>query len=230
VRGAPQRPANYRTAAGTAPRGAHRWRETDMKYMLALVALLLATALLGLPTQSTQAAEFEYVGAKACGKCHKKDKEGEQLGIWEKSEHAKAFKTLGSPKAKEAAQKVGVSGDPQKSEACLVCHTTGYGLPDKRFDKKFEMKDGVQCESCHGPGGEYKSKKTMKKISDERGPDGKGDSPTAKATGLIVPDEKTCKTCHSQEIAYNGKTYKNPSYKDFNFKEKFDKIKHPIPK
>jgi len=200
-----------------------------MKFAVAVFSLLLATALMGLTPQSAQAADAEYVGVKTCGKCHKKDKEGEQLGIWQKSKHAKAYESLGTPKAKEAAQKVNVSGDPQKQEACLVCHTTGYGAPEKQFDKKFEMKDGVQCEACHGAGGDYKSKKTMKKIREERGPDGKGTSATAKKVGLIFPDENTCKTCHAEQTTYNGKTYKNPKYKEFKFKEMFDKIKHPIP-
>ncbi len=32
-----------------------------------------------------------YIGAKKCGMCHKKDKAGAQLKIWEKSAHANAF-------------------------------------------------------------------------------------------------------------------------------------------
>lgn len=200
-----------------------------MKYALALFSVLLVAAWLTGPTGQARAAEPEYVGVKACSKCHKKDKEGKQFPIWEKTKHAKAYATLGTPKAKEAATKVGVSGDPQKSEACLVCHTTGYGADKSRFHKKFEMEDGVQCEACHGAGGDYKSKKIMKAIAEERGPDDKGVSATAKKTGLIIPDENTCKRCHSQEIKFNGKTYKNPKYEPFDFKKMFDKIKHPIP-
>lgn len=199
-----------------------------MKFVVAAFSILFMAALMLSAPPQGQAKEPEFVGAKACGKCHKKDKEGRQLGIWEESKHAEAYKTLGTPKAKEAAQKVGVSGDPQKSESCLVCHTTGFGADD-RHDRKFDMKDGVQCESCHGAGGEYKSKKTMQKISEERGPDGKGKSATAEKTGLIIPDENSCKTCHSPERTFNGKTYKNPSYKEFDFKKYFDKIKHPVP-
>lgn len=200
-----------------------------MRTLLAVVGVLLAAAFLVSTAPQVQAKEAEYVGVKECAKCHKKEKEGEQFPIWEKTDHAKAYKTLGTPKAKEAAQKIGFSGDPQKSEACLVCHTTGHGLPDSRFEKKFAMEDGVQCEACHGPGSEYKSKKTMKAIAEERGPDGKGNSATAKKTGLVIPDEKTCKECHSPERTFNGKTYKNPSYKDFDFKKNYEKIKHPIP-
>jgi Cytochrome c554 and c-prime len=200
-----------------------------MRQLLAVVGMLLAAAFLVSTAPQVQAKEADYVGVKECSKCHKKDKEGNQFPIWEKSDHAKAYETLGTPKAKEAAQKVGVSGDPQKSEACLVCHTTGASLPDSRFEKKFEVENGVQCEACHGAGSEYKSKKTMKAIADERGDDRKGTSETAKKVGLIFPDDNTCKTCHVPERTFNGKTYKNPSYKDFDFKKYWEKIKHPIP-
>jgi len=218
-----------RPAIPRAGHGHNRVEGYKMKQFLAVIGMLLAAAFLVTGAPQVQAKDADYVGVKACGKCHKKDKDGEQLGIWEKSDHAKAYETLGTPKAKEAAQKVGVSGDPQKSEACLVCHTTGHGAPESRFDKKFSMGDGVQCEGCHGPGSEYKSKKTMKQIADERGPDKKAASPTAKKVGLIIPDENTCKTCHSPERTFNGKTYKNPSFKEFDFKKNWDKIKHPIP-
>ena len=189
----------------------------------------IAMALMLLGSGVSGAAENSYIGVKECAKCHKKDKEGKQEAIWEKSKHSEAFKNLGTPKAKERAAKVGVTTDPQKSEACLVCHTAGAGEPADRFDKKFEMENGVQCENCHGAGSEYKKKKTMEKISEERGKDKKGVSATAKEVGLIIPDENTCKTCHAEQINYKGKVYKNPSYEAFDFKKSWDKIKHPIP-
>jgi len=200
-----------------------------MRIMLAVLATFLAAAFTFSVAPTVQAKEAEYVGVKECGKCHKKEKEGNQLGIWEESKHSKAFENLGTPKAKERAQKIGVSGNPQESEACLVCHVAGYGAPESQIGKKFAMEDGVQCESCHGPGGEYKSKKVMKQIADERGDDKKGKSATAAKVGLIIPDEKTCKQCHVPEIQRNGKTFKNPSFEEFDFKKRWEKIKHPVP-
>ena len=178
-----------------------------------------------------QAKDAEYIGVPGCtAKCHKKEDDGDQRSAWEKSKHAKAFENLGTKEAKERAQKAGVTTDPQKTEACLVCHTTGYGLDKSRFNKKFKMEQGVQCESCHGPGGDYKKKKTMRQIVRERGPDGKGQSATAKKVGLTFPDEKSCKTCHAPETTFNGKTFKNPSWKeDFDFKKAAEKMKHPVP-
>lgn len=213
--------AHFGSAGTVRPYGHRTFRSL-------LVLLGLATMLLAFAAE-TPAAEAKYVGVKSCGKCHKKTKQGEQLAIWKKSKHAKAYQALGTPKAKERARKIGFNGDPQKSEACLICHTTGFGEPAARFGNKFKMKEGVQCEACHGPGSLYKKRKVMKKIRKERGPDKKSVSPTAKKTGLIFPDENTCKNCHVKQIERGGKIFKNPSYEPFDFKERFDKIKHPVP-
>jgi nitrate/TMAO reductase-like tetraheme cytochrome c subunit len=87
--------------------------------------------------------------------CHKV-----QYESWQGLAHAKAFDTL---------------SDEEKGNAeCLECHATGGSA---------EM-PGVQCESCHGPGSEYKSMKVMK------------DKDASVAAGLVVPDEATCKGCH----------------------------------
>lgn len=190
--------------------------------------LLLGLALAVLPF-AVQAAEPRFIGVKSCVKCHKKEKQGNQLSIWKKSDHASAYVTLGKKKAKEKAKELGVSGDPQKAEACLICHTTGFGEDPARFKKKFKMEEGVQCEACHGAGNNYRKKKIMKKIYKERGPGRDGDSPTAKKTGLTIPDENTCKRCHAKEIKWQGKTFKNPSYEPFDFKKRFKKIEHPVP-
>ncbi|MDH4249294.1 MAG: cytochrome c family protein, partial [Deltaproteobacteria bacterium] len=199
-------------------------RANRMASLLGLVGVALTLVLLAPATPS--AAENEFVGVKDCGKCHKKEKEGNQLGIWEKSKHSEAFKNLGTPKAKERAAKVGVTTEPQKSTACLVCHTTGHDEPAARFDKDFKKEDGVQCEACHGAGGGYKKKKTMEQITEERKKN-KGVSKTAKETGLIIPDENTCKTCHAEQITFKGQVYKNPSYEPFDYKKMWEKIKHP---
>src|SRR3972149_1841440 len=175
-----------------------------MKSLMVLAGAVLLALLWSAP--ALQAKDPKYVGIAGCtSKCHKKEADGDQRSVWEKSKHAKAYQNLGSKEAKERAQKAGVTTDPQKTEACLVCHTTGYGLDKSRFDKKFKMEDGVQCESCHGAGDDFKKKKTMIQITRERGPDGKGESAMAKKFGLTFPDEKSCKQCHAPEGTFNGK-------------------------
>jgi hypothetical protein len=172
-----------------------------------LIIFLLAFAF-------TLNAQNKYVGVKTCGMCHKKANQGEQLKIWEGSAHAKAFKTLQSAEADKIAAEKGLKTKAAESPKCLKCHVTGYGEDASLFDKKFSMEDGVQCEACHGPGSKYKSSKTMK------------DQAKAVAAGLIVfADDaaiKTkCETCHND---------KSPTFKEFDFKKMWDKIKHPVPK
>lgn len=204
--------------------------EIVMRILLSTACLLLAAALFPpAPMATASSTEAKYVGVKTCSKCHKKKKQGEQYKIWLASDHAQAYETLGGGKAKKKAATLGISGNPQRAEACLICHTTGSGEPKSRFDRKFKISNGVQCETCHGAGSLYKKKKIMKQIYKERGPHRKGKSPTAEETEARRPNEKTCTRCHAKQITWKGKTFKNPSYKPFNFKERFDKIKHPVP-
>ena len=150
---------------------------------------------------------YMYVGVSKCATCHKKAKDGEQLKIWEASAHSKAYKMLTSEEGLAKAKELGVK-DPQKSEKCLTCHAPEFNK-EKLWDKKFSLEDGVQCESCHGPGSEYKSNKIMK------------DHDLAVANGLLLPTEKTCMTCHKDN---------NPAHDEkFNYKEAAKTIAHPVP-
>jgi len=97
----------------------------------------------------------DYIGSAKCKMCHKVE-----YASWAELPHAKAFDRL--------------EGDDKANEECLKCHATGG---------KAEF-PGVGCESCHGPGSDYKSMKVMK------------DHEAAVAAGLILPDEGTCKGCH----------------------------------
>ncbi len=161
-------------------------------------------------------AQNKYIGVKRCGMCHKKADQGEQLKIWEGSAHSKAFQTLQTKEADKIAADKGLKTKAAESPECLRCHVTGHGEDASLFDSKFNMEDGIQCESCHGAGSNYKSSKTMK------------DHAKAVAAGLTeykteADIEKQCKTCHNSE----SPTFKE---KEFDFKAMWDKIKHPVPK
>ncbi len=86
---------------------------------------------------------------------------------------------------------------------------TAAELPKEAKARTFKETDGVGCESCHGPGEFYSKQEIFEK--------GKQ---AALAAGLVEPDEKACFKCHNKE---------SPTFKEFDFKASFEKVKHPDP-
>jgi hypothetical protein len=176
-----------------------------------------AMALFCWATAQTASAEDkpnQYIGAKKCGKCHKKELIGDQYGQWQEGSHSQTFDILLTEDALAIAKERGMTEAPSESADCLKCHATAFGLTADQFKKDpLELKDGVQCESCHGPGSNYKKKSTM------------SDHDKAVAAGMWEPgeDEKICTTCHNDE---------SPTWdaeKGFDFKQRKEDIAHPIP-
>jgi cytochrome c553 len=150
-------------------------------------------------------AKHAYVGATYCKMCHNKPEKGEQYNIWKKQLHSKAYETLLTDEAKAIAAEKGIE-NPAESPDCTRCHVAGYDAPADMLTKKYDKKEGVTCESCHGPGGDYTPMSIME------------DEAKAKEAGLIEPNEKVCKRCHNPE---------SPTFKEFNFSEAVKKIAHP---
>ena len=123
--------------------------------------------------------------------------------------YAKAWETLASEKAWAIAKDKGLTTPPQQNDACLKCHVTGHGQPAANFEAGFKKEQGIQCETCHGPGSDYKTIPVMK------------DRAASVAAGLVLPDEKLCVTCHNAE---------SPNFKGFDYKTMYAKIAHPRPK
>ncbi|HTR81198.1 MAG TPA: cytochrome c family protein [Bacteroidota bacterium] len=175
--------------------------------MKRFVELALVVVLAGFLAQSSF-AEHKYVGVTFCSVCHKTEKQGKQFDIWKASKHASAFATLETPKAEEIAKAKGLKVKASEAPECLECHVTGYG-ESKELTSALKPQDGVQCESCHGAGSDYKSMPVMKDVA------------KAEAAGLVIAkdDPKLCTKCHNS---------KSPTFKEFNYKEAWEKIKHPI--
>jgi hypothetical protein len=174
--------------------------------IFAVVLVVTGSQLVG----SAIAADPELIGSPKCKICHKA-KTGNQWGIWEESAHAKAYEVLASDESKQIAAEKGL-GDPQKADECLVCHATRAFLGGEvkvAAKGKYADSEGVGCEACHGPGSEYKSKKTM------------SDPEAARAAGLQVHEgEEHCKQCHNEN---------SPTYKEFVYEERWAEIAHPVP-
>lgn len=68
--------------------------------------------------------------------------------IWsQRDKHRKAFTALDSERGRRIAQNLGI-GDPQHAAECLVCHADN--APPAQRGPRFQIADGVGCESCHG--------------------------------------------------------------------------------
>ena len=130
----------------------------------------------------------KYVGALACATCHGAQSGSRAYGTWRTSRHAAAYATLGTARAGEIARAMGVTGSPQAADRCLACHATGGGEPPGRFLESFDAAQGVQCESCHGPGSEYMAQAVML------------DPVAAADGGLREVDRAACTRCHTPGI------------------------------
>lgn len=159
-----------------------------------------------------KASSFKYVGVTTCvGACHKTDSQGKQLDIWKDSKHSQAYKTLLTPEADKIAKEKGFNTPAAETPQCLKCHVLGKEIDPSELEASFSKEEGVQCESCHGPGSEYKKLSIMK------------DKEKSKENGLIVHDDKAafCTGCHNAE---------SPTFKGFNYDEMWSKIVHSKPK
>jgi cytochrome c peroxidase len=164
----------------------------------------------------------DYVGSNKCKICHKKPEAGSQYGIWSEGPHAKSFETLKNEKSKAIATKMGLKTSPEKAPECLICHvsgwgtTSGYQLEVDPLDKKAVKKNTdlarVGCESCHGAGSLYKSKKTMLGIRKKEF--------KAEDHGLTIITAETCTVCHNSD---------SPTYKEFKYEDRVGEIQHPVP-
>ena len=144
------------------------------------------------PNQSSEAeallgsSAHRFAGVMSCAQCHSGPAMGFQFSKWRMGPHARAYAVLGTSAAREAAKRSGVEGDPQKSFACLRCHATGAGHDAASFEPGFDLRDGVQCETCHGAGADYSLEAVML------------DPPAARAAGLQKPGPEMCAPCHGK--------------------------------
>ncbi len=180
-----------------------------MKKLL-FVFVIVTAAYLVMPNASF-AQPYGYEGTQVCGMCHKTEKQGLQLKIWQESLHARAYKTLQTPEADKIAAEKGFTTKAAETNDCLKCHASGYDVDKKLLGSKFKIEDGVQCETCHGPGSAYKPMAVMKSREES----------IKKGMAFFEDKTKYCTNCHNSE---------SPTFKGFNFEEKYKKIEHNVPK
>jgi len=85
-----------------------------------------------------------YTGYAACRNCHR-----QQTDQWLSTAHARAFTTL-------------TARSQDYNPECIPCHTTGFSYTGGFImpDLTSEM-EGVQCEMCHGAGGEHANSESV---------------------------------------------------------------------
>lgn len=175
------------------------------------VCILAALWLPGWAAPPGAARQPVYVGAKVCADCHDGKAMGDQFSLWMHTKHATAFTSLSKPEAKQIARWSGITTEPQQSSLCLGCHATGAEAEPWEKDPTFFLKDGVQCEKCHGPGSEY-----MQVMSD---------SEAAIRAGLNMPTKEDCMNCHVEKGSH--RMVLGP--RSFDVDDAWQRTAHPIP-
>jgi hypothetical protein len=129
----------------------------------------------------------EYVGSHECRACHIATEHGNPYVRWLSSRHAAAYWRLATDWALFLAlQRPHFQDivDPREDDRCLLCHTTAFQDPDALLAASFDIREGVGCEACHGPGSQYMDADIM------------SDRAAFLAAGGRVRDERTCRSCH----------------------------------
>ena len=116
-----------------------------------------------------------YTSSSACAQCHMA-----QYVKWSNSKHAHATDSL-------------VSKQFEFEVSCLSCHATAQLQANAAELTKMQQ---VQCEQCHGPGGDHAAK-------------------PGKGYGRITNIQAACSACHTPDTSPN-----------FNAQAAWEKIKH----
>jgi len=110
------------------------------------------------PIAQERGAEFKYLGPGSCSAsaCHggiqprdtTKVLQNEYSTWIVQDRHSRAYTVLTQPLAKRMARILKI-GDPESAQRCLVCHA--LSVTPAQSGRKFDISEGVSCESCHGP-------------------------------------------------------------------------------
>lgn len=134
--------------------------------MMTVVGAGLALAVFGVvgpaggaPSQSTPSTD-RHEGVASCGgsTCHGRQEptgatvRQNELLTWQDDSspagaHSRAYRLLAEPRSQAIAAKLGI-GPATQAPMCLGCHADP--VPARLRGARFEISDGVGCESCHG--------------------------------------------------------------------------------
>lgn len=120
-------------------------------------AAILAIGAGGAAAAQSPAGDGVHLGVASCAgnNCHgaaqpfknSRVAQDEYL-IWaHKDKHSRAFTVLRDERSRHIAQNLGLP-DAEHAALCLDCHADN--VPPERRGPRFDIADGVGCESCHG--------------------------------------------------------------------------------
>jgi hypothetical protein len=146
----------------------HTPARTLASYAWPLVALFAAIAAFAFASTPFGAApvraaggsgNYEGVASCAGSTCHGRAEGNgavvrqDEIASWQEPSssagaHSRAYAVLGSPRGRQIAATLGI-GPATAAPQCLGCHATSVSAA--RRGARFQLSDGVGCESCHGP-------------------------------------------------------------------------------
>lgn len=133
------------------------WRAVCMAVLLLLVDSLQSSSAVA----AGSGARYEGVATCAGSTCHGRAEGNgkivrqDELLHWQEPSspggaHSRAYAVLTGLRAAQIAASLGL-GNAASAPACLGCHSTNVSPPQR--GERFQLTDGVGCESCHGASG-----------------------------------------------------------------------------
>lgn len=122
---------------------------------------------------------------------------------FEESPKGRSFTALMAGEDVESKAKAGLNPqhDYTRDAHCLACHAVGFGKPggyavpavnDRQAVRDAREREGVGCESCHGPGSEFIQ--VMRRIRDQERPYQPAELHAAGLRRITLDD---CMECHN---------------------------------
>jgi hypothetical protein len=150
------------------------FRQRSVKRGAPLLIVLVAVALLGglpwllkpksdptIPPTRPEAPPLSGLqGVASCtaSACHGVGSPGAEWVTWSRLDpHARAYDVLLEKSARQIEEKLNPGKGqprPEQNEVCLNCHVAP-GVMQTERSPHFDLRDGVGCESCHGPSGKW---------------------------------------------------------------------------
>jgi hypothetical protein len=108
-------------------------------------------------TASNQTVQYVGSGSCAASNCHGSAKPvagsrvlQNEYSIWIlQDQHSRAYRALTGQAGERIARILKLGAKSEESPKCLACHSLSTAAEQR--GRRFEISEGVSCESCHGP-------------------------------------------------------------------------------